>query len=155
MIYQMLIRYLIWNAAEKFQEKLESSEEIIDIFYNDCEFLKIAIENNHTEILNIIIKYYEEKHLRGDPESFEYKCAKQKLLDGVENAIDSTLRLTLDAKEILKEYIKTDEDDQSVRGLEEEEVPVFDEADPVEGVVESKTYEDSKEEASLIGDLLD
>lgn len=75
-----LTRLCRWNMSDAVKDCLKS-EEIIDILEDDGFLFDYVADNDGAEVAKILIKYFEDHMLAGDPESIEYQSNMCRLKD--------------------------------------------------------------------------
>jgi|GEM_PF-3911884 len=113
--YFKLSNYCRWNQSEN-AIRIMNEDQNIDIKHKDGEVFLFAIENNNPTILNNLIKYYEKNQLKGDFESIEYKVAKHKLQQILQDAVN-TFTPSEEIQEVLEKYLPKEEDVNSEQDL--------------------------------------
>jgi len=113
--YFKLSNYCRWNQSEN-AIRIMNEDQNIDIKHKDGEVFLFAIENNNPTILNSLIKYYEKNQLKGDFESIEYKVAKHKLQQILQDAVN-TFTPSKEIQEVLEKYLPKEEDVNSEQDL--------------------------------------
>ncbi|MCA9749417.1 MAG: hypothetical protein KC414_09950, partial [Romboutsia sp.] len=107
--YFKLSNYCRWNQSEN-AIRIMNEDQNIDIKHKDGEVFLFAIENNNPTILNGLIKYYEKNQLKGDFESIEYKVAKHKLQQILQDAVN-TFTPSKEIQEVLEKYLPKEDID--------------------------------------------
>ena len=107
--YFKLSNYCRWNQSEN-AIRIMNEDQNIDIKHKDGEVFLFAIENNNPTILNSLIKYYEKNQLKGDFESIEYKVAKHKLQQILQDAVN-TFTPSKEIQEVLEKYLPKEDID--------------------------------------------
>lgn len=122
-IYFDLCDYLSLGQFEVAQKVLDKN--IIDVTYDNGVFFDFTISKNNLDMLNSLLEYYEKTQLQGDSNSFEYKVAKHKLQQILQNAAN-TFNLSKEVQAVLDKYLPKEEDsDQELDDLEDIQIPYF------------------------------
>ncbi len=90
-----------WDDTKRVQELLDLFDDI-DILYENGAFFDFAISKENIEICKVLLDYFEIKQF--PIKNTEYKEAKNKLIEILENATDS-IELSIEMKNILSPYI--------------------------------------------------
>lgn len=134
MVYTKLSNYCSWDQTENL-DRILSQNVGIDLTYNNGIYFRLSIKHNNTKTLNSLLQYYEQTNLKGDFESIEYKVAKHKLQQILQDAIN-TFTPSKEIQEILEKYLPKEDVDseQDLNDLEdllgfdiEETFPQFEE----------------------------
>ncbi len=115
-IHSNLSDYLSLNQFERAKKVLEDYPNDIDVTYSDGIFFLFVIEENNLSMLNTLIKYYERNQLQGDSNSLEYKVAKHKLQQILQDAVN-TFTPSKEIQEVLEKYLPKEEDVNSEQDL--------------------------------------
>jgi hypothetical protein len=115
-IHSNLSDYLSLNQFERAKKVLEDYPNDIDVTYSDGIFFLFVIEENNLSMLNTLIKYYERNQLQGDSNSLEYKVAKHKLQQILQDAVN-TFTISKEIQEVLEKYLPKEEDVNSEQDL--------------------------------------
>jgi hypothetical protein len=115
-IYSNLSDYLSLNQFERAKKVLEDYPNEIDVTYSDGIFFLFVIEENNLSMLNTLINYYERNQLQGDSNSLEYKVAKHKLQQILQDAVN-TFTPSKEIQEVLEKYLPKEEDVNSEQDL--------------------------------------
>ena len=115
-IHSNLSDYLSLNQFERAKKVLEDYPNEIDVTYSDGIFFLFVIEENNLSMLNTLIKYYERNQLQGDSNSLEYKVAKHKLQQILQDAVN-TFTPSKEIQEVLEKYLPKEEDVNSEQDL--------------------------------------
>jgi len=84
----------------------------VDILWKDGMLLRVAANERHAEVLNILINYYIE-HLSADPESDTYLGAMSKLIAALDTAKQLSSSFTPEVTAIFNKYIPADYEEGS------------------------------------------
>ena len=137
-----------WNMPDVLEALLEVFEEKIDTTFDEGELFKIAALQEHIEILTILIDYYKKTQLDCfDKESLEYKFAKRKLGNVIEDVLES-YTVSDKVMDILKDYLPKEEDSGDTDDDLDDYLEYLS-LDP-HHIPDEKNAEDS---ASLVGDV--
>jgi len=115
-IHSNLSDYLSLNQFERAKKVLEDYPNEIDVTYSDGIFFLFVIEENNLSMLNTLINYYERNQLQGDSNSLEYKVAKHKLQQILQDAVN-TFTPSKEIQEVLEKYLPKEEDVNSEQDL--------------------------------------
>ena len=88
-------------------------------------------------MLNTLIKYYERNQLQGDSNSLEYKVAKHKLQQILQDAVN-TFTPSKEIQELLEKYLPKEEDSDPEQELEDIIIPTLN-----AGIITTELTEDS------------
>ena len=112
MNYELLSSLCMWNKPHLISDLLNESPNRVDILYDEGRFLKIAVDSNYTEVLNVLITYYRHNFLQGadsapgESRLYEYIHRKNLLREAIEDAIDYTSSdISTDIDEIIREFM--------------------------------------------------
>lgn len=143
-----LYNYCSLNKFEKARKLLEDNFDDIDLTYENGSFFDFAIVKKNVDMLNTLLQYYKQTKLQGDPETFDYKVAKQKLQIILQDAVDS-FNISEEMQEVLNQYLPTEEGDNLEQELgETEDLSFHLLEDNDQG---GNHYENSNQDVSLIG----
>jgi hypothetical protein len=92
--------------------------EVIDIFWGENELIHMAAIHGGAEVLSLLMEYYENHFLQGDPESNEYLHNRSLLTEAIEETIFSTGSVKPEVMEIFNVY-RLPEDNKSEADLNE------------------------------------
>jgi len=115
-IHSNLSDYLSLNQFERAKKVLEDYPNEIDVTYSDGIFFLFVIEENNLSMLNTLINYYERNQLQGDSNSLEYKVAKHKLQQILQDAVN-TFTPSKEIQEVLEKHLPKEEDVNSEQDL--------------------------------------
>jgi len=144
-----LNRACIKNDPESAKEVFDENKDM-DVLQKG-DFFYHAIDNNSTEMFNILLDYYVETKLTGDDNSIPYKYARSKLIETL-HELQESIDFPLEFREILskhKIYIKSDND---IEG--EESTSTKDISDPeqdLSGFEDMFTSSDEEQSVTLSG----
>ena len=109
MNYEMLSMFCQNNNLKLVRNLLTHNHEIVNILYDEGRFFKIAIQYNFPEVLKILLSYYEDKILDGDPTSNDYLHKKHSLREAIENALDLVdNEVSSEIQEVIDPYLLKD-----------------------------------------------
>lgn len=136
MVYTKLSNYCSWDQTENL-DRILSQNVGIDLTYNNGIYFRLSIKHNNTKTLNSLLQYYEQTNLKGDFESIEYKVAKHKLQQILQDAIN-TFTPSKEIQEVLEKYLPKEEDSDSEQELEDIIMPTLN-----AGIITTELTEDS------------
>ena len=92
-IYSDLNNYISLNYISEVKDVIEIYPNNLNILHDDGIFFSLAISNKNIEILEILLNYFHktelEKHMHTDIKSFVKIQNKKKLLDILQNAVET------------------------------------------------------------------
>jgi len=112
---KLLSDYCRWDDSNSVI-KLLKQNFIIDLTYNDGIYFRLSIKHNNIKMLNSILQYYEQTNLKGDSNSLEYKVAKYKLQQILQDAVN-TFTPSKEMEVVLEKYLPKEEDVNSEQDL--------------------------------------
>lgn len=136
MVYTKLSNYCSWDQTENL-DRILSQNVGIDLTYNNGIYFRLSIKHNNTKTLNSLLQYYEQTNLKGDFESIEYKVAKHKLQQILQDAIN-TFTPSKEIQEVLEKYLPKEEDSDLEPELEDIIMPTLN-----AGIITTELTEDS------------
>ena len=104
----LFIQLCCWNEVEQLHKFLKTNESINLVCKNGRAFC-IAICNEYIGILVLLLQHYHRQKLEGNPLSEEYKTAKQKLNEIIQDGVESS-NISEEMREIVKPYIVEEDD---------------------------------------------
>lgn len=84
----MLAQHCCNDATTKAKNLLTKYSNV-DLIDDNGMCFRLAIKNKNAELLNVLLDYYEETALKSDRDTIEYKIAKRKLQEILEDAAKS------------------------------------------------------------------
>jgi len=96
----------------------------LDITYDKGIFFDFAIKHNNTEMLSILLNYFEQTQLQSDIDSREHQLAKYNLRQILQDAVDS-FDVSEEMQEILAPYLPEENDSNSQGDLSDTEITPF------------------------------
>jgi hypothetical protein len=111
----ILADYVSWDDTKKVSDMLDRYKNI-DLVYDDGIYFKLSIKHDNIKILNFLLQYYEQTNLKGDFNSIEYKVAKHKLQQILQDAVN-TFTPSKEIQEVLEKYLPKEEDINSEQDL--------------------------------------
>lgn len=112
---KLLSDYCRWDDTNSVI-KLLKQNFIIDLTYNDGIYFRLSIKHNNIKMLNSLLQYYEQTSLKGDSNNLEYKVAKYKLQQILQDAVN-TFTISKEIQEVLEKYLPKEEDVNSEQDL--------------------------------------
>jgi len=115
-----LARCIVNKNTDELQQFLNTHSNEINLLHNDGDCFARAVAIESTKKLELLIEHYEKTKLQPtkknpkDEESYEYKAAKLKLSEALEDVAGKTFP-TVEIQKILDPYIKTDDDDTDLK----------------------------------------
>lgn len=122
-VYTKLSNYCSWDQTENLDRVLSQNTDI-DLTYNDGIYFRLSIKHNSIKMLNSLLQYYEQNNLKGDSNSLEYKVAKYKLQQILQDAVN-TFNPSKEIQEVLEKYLPKEADSDSEQELEDIIIPTF------------------------------
>ena len=107
----LLSDYVSWDDTKKVSDMLNQYKDI-DLTYDDGLYFKLSIKHDNSKMLNVLLQYYEQTKLKGNFDSIEYKVAKCKLQQILQDA-ENTFRLSKESQVVLEKYLLKEEDEDS------------------------------------------
>jgi len=163
MNYSDLLLQCQFGNVRGVKRLLETSEDPVDIFWDENHLLKYAANFDKAEVLKVLIEYYEKHTLKlrterseDDEPDIEYESwlqsneflrAKAQLQIAIQGIIDSTDKLSEGVTNVLKEYILEEDDKGSQADLDDLPPPEFDE----DGTDSHESAEDYHSDTSHVG----
>jgi len=135
-VYTKLSNYCSWDQTENL-DRILSQNVGIDLTYNNGIYFRLSIKHNNTKILNSLLQYYERTNLKGYFESIEYKVAKHKLQQILQDAVN-TFTPSKEIQELLEKYLPKEEDSDPEQELEDIIIPTLN-----AGIITTELTEDS------------
>jgi len=135
-VYTKLSHYCSWDQTENL-DRILSQNVGIDLTYNNGIYFRLSIKHNNTKILNSLLQYYERTNLKGYFESIEYKVAKHKLQQILQDAVN-TFTPSKEIQELLEKYLPKEEDSDPEQELEDIIIPTLN-----AGIITTELTEDS------------
>ena len=108
--YFKLADYLSLGKFSRAITIIKDNPTELDITYDKGIFFDFAIKYNNTEMLSILINYFEQTQLQSDIDSREYQLAKYNLRKILENAVDS-FKISEEMAKVLAPYLPQEEED--------------------------------------------
>ena len=102
-VHSILANYCSWNQADNVSKLLWRCAAEVDIITDDSYF-DIAISGGYTEVLAVLLDYYEKTQLNIDQNSTKYKLSKAKLQEVLQDKTEGEV-LTEKMSDLLKPYI--------------------------------------------------
>ena len=112
---KLLSDYCRWDDSNSVI-KLLKQNFIIDLTYNDGIYFRLSIKHNNIKMLNSLLQYYEQNNLKDDSNSLEYKVAKYKLQQILQDAVN-TFTPSKEMEVVLEKYLPKEEDVNSEQDL--------------------------------------
>jgi len=97
----LLSDYVSWDDTRKVSDMLNQHKDI-DLTYDDGLYFKLSIKHNNIKILNSLLQHYEQTNLKGNSDSLEYKVAKYKLQQILQDAVNTPSK---EIQELLEKYL--------------------------------------------------
>ncbi len=123
MDYRALSRHCINDEAQWIRDELSDAErsgESVDLLWQEGKLFHFACMSSSPEVLNILLKYYEDHNLKGESDSYEYLSAKKKLMDVVQDILYSHITPSEEVMKVLQPYTyPEDKDGDSMVGVED------------------------------------
>lgn len=111
----ILADYVSWDDTKKVSDMLNRYKNI-DLVYDDGIYFKLSIKHDNIKMLNFLLQYYEQTNLKGDSNSLEYKVAKHKLQQILQDAVN-TFTPSKEIQEVLEKYLPKEDDVNSEQDL--------------------------------------
>lgn len=98
-----------YQDVVKFFKELKPEDDL-DLLEDEGDLFYKASKHKDGKILKELLKHYVETKLSGDPESYEYKLAKQKLIEVVDDILCSHIKPSEEAMKLFAPYMPEDDD---------------------------------------------
>ena len=129
------IQSYLWDACAKptkqaynkeIKKLLKRNPGVLDMLYDDGMYFLCAVSKNNHVLVKALLEYYKNSKLNRDPETYEHKFAKLKIIDAIQSCLNA-FNISDEMKEVLQPYMVEEEFTDLENDLEEfEELLFFD-----------------------------
>lgn len=119
--YIKLSDRIAWKNRSLVEDILSHNEDL-DLLHKNGKFFKMAIEDNSTDIVEILLEYFQKNQFgKYDSQSIEYYNLRTQLVEVIEIALDE-VTLSAEMKKILSLYIDFDGSEHNDSFIDDEQM---------------------------------